>query len=362
MKSIYRRPYQIHTVALLLVTLLAVVTLYIVEWRLLVNYKIEMKQAVELAKQGSNLIKKEKQRLGLMAPINVDLKQTGLIGTWESTPITSIFGHLSAKQASLNPDITLLIYRWLKEIGVEKGDYVAISATGSFPALNLYTYAALQTIGAKPLIMLSLTASQWGANQPEMLWIDMGSLLYKAGLINFIPMAVSYGAKNDLAINLSPQGIQLLQKAIQRNNNPSLIYTGSLDGNIEEKWLRFNAAAGDKPIKAFINIGGGKASVGSINDKKKLFKPGLNRSLSDESSPEITSLMWKFISTKVPVIHLSNIEKIIAKNQLTALSTHHLYQDNFYQRLFAVIGFIVIVFSLLIAANHFKRKQQVDVL
>lgn len=362
MKHIYRRPYQIHSWALQFITLLSVITLYIVEWRQPVSYDAEMKQSIELAKQGMALIKEEKLRLGIMAAQNVDPEQTGLIGSWETTPVTSVFGHLRAKQVSINPLFAALVYRWLKESGVNKGDYVAVSASGSFPALNLYTYAALQTLEAKPLIMLSLTASQWGANQPSLMWIDMSSLLKKSNLISFSPPAVSYGAKDDLASNLSQQGIRLLDEAINRNGNPPLIYKGSLSANIEEKWLRYQHAAQGKPIRAYINIGGGKASAGSIKDKKELFKPGFNSSLPKDKIPDIQSLMWEFINADIPVIHLSNIEKIVLQNNLNEKSKHTLYQNKIAQQLTAIAGVIIILLSIFTAAYIFRRKQEAFIL
>ena len=202
MKVLYRCPYKINHQWLLMITLLAIVILVIVDRPQPISYQQQMQQATELTRQGGELIIQRKRELGLAEPIEDAMPKHPLLGSWLTTPVTSVFGHLSAKEASLNPRFGALIYRWLKELDVKKGDYVAVSASGSFPALNLATYSALKTIGAKPLIILSLTASQWGANQPELMWIDMGNLLLNQNLVTFRPMAVSYGAKEDKAENL----------------------------------------------------------------------------------------------------------------------------------------------------------------
>lgn len=358
MKTIYRRPYKIDKLALQLITVLAMIILYIVQWQQPLNYQSEMKQSISLTQQGMAVIKKQKQTLAIMTQEFGDPTQSGMIGTWQTTPVTSVMGHLDSKQASVNANFSALIYRWLIESGVRPGDHVAISASGSFPALNLATYSALHTLGAKPLVILSLTASQWGANQPEFLWIDMATLLKNHGLINIEPLAVSYGAAEDNAHNISSEGISLLNKAITRNGNPDLIYTGSLMANIDQKWQIYQRNAGNSPIKAFINIGGAKSSVGSNQDKKQLFQPGLNNSLPAGSEAEIPGLMWRFIDSGLPVIHLSNIKKIVADHHLDKPDIQHLYQDPQAQRVAAIIGLLILFLALFGAAFWYNKRQQ----
>ena len=360
MKKIYRKPYKVSDQSLLFITVLSIIIFYFVQWRQPLVYTNSMQQAISLTEHGINIIKKEKQRLGIMTRELEDPMQTGMIGSWKTTPVTSVLGHLDSKQASVNPKFAALIYRWLKESGVEQGDYVAISASGSFPALNLATYSALQILGAKSLLILSLTASQWGANQPELMWIDMARILKEQGLFDITPLAVSYGAAEDNAQNISDQGILLLNQAIKRNGQPELIYTGSLMRNIEKKWTIYKNNANKKPIKAFINIGGGKSSVGSNNDKKILFKPGLNTELSSDSKAEIAALMWRFIDSGTPVIHLSNIKNIIATNKLNDNHTYELYKDSNSQQFFSTLGIIILIASLIIASILYRKNEKIQ--
>ena len=60
---------------------------------------------------------------------------------------------------------------------MKEGDPVAVSFSGSFPALNIAVYAAIRTLNLKPTIISSVSGSQWGANDPAFLWIDMEHFL-----------------------------------------------------------------------------------------------------------------------------------------------------------------------------------------
>ena len=100
-----------------------------------------------------------------------DPNNTGLIGSQFSS-ITSGRGSLPIKLSTLNPNFAAMIVQQIKEAGLKKGDAVGLCFTGSFPALNLATCAALETLGLKPILISSVTSSSWGANNPNLTWID----------------------------------------------------------------------------------------------------------------------------------------------------------------------------------------------
>jgi hypothetical protein len=60
--------------------------------------------------------------------------------------------------------------------------------------------------------------------------------------------------------------------------------------------------ARDRRIAAYINIGGGSASVGT-HVGKKLFRPGLN-TVAPRGS--VDAVMTRFVQDGIPVIHLSS--------------------------------------------------------
>src|SRR5262249_18075590 len=127
--------------------------------------------AAQLALKGMELIREERDQLGNEKPAEdidmiVDPTDSGLIGL-PMSPVTSDPGVLTAKQTSLNPNFAAVVVQWLRRAGVGKDDVVAVGVSGSFPALNICVYAALQTLGAKAVIVSSAAASQYGANLPD---------------------------------------------------------------------------------------------------------------------------------------------------------------------------------------------------
>jgi len=73
----------------------------------------------------------------------------------------------------------------LMESELKKNDVVAVAFTGSLPGLNIAVLSALQTLNLKPLVITSVGASNWGANDPYFTWLDMERLLYDAEIFNY---------------------------------------------------------------------------------------------------------------------------------------------------------------------------------
>src|SRR5215208_6306034 len=183
MKKIYWRPRAVSRPALLLIALISVAGLIVVE-----RWKVENPQphleeklaAAKLAQQAFDVIKEARISVGPPIDKTIDPSESGLIGI-PMSPVTTVIGDVSAKQTSVNPNFAAIIVEMLKEAGVQEGDVVAIGMSGSFPALNICTYAACETLKLKPLVISSASASQWGANVPALLWPDMELLLRKKG-------------------------------------------------------------------------------------------------------------------------------------------------------------------------------------
>jgi hypothetical protein len=73
----------------------------------------------------------------------------------------------------------------------------------------------------------------------------------------------------------------------------------------------YEQAAAGAPIAAYINVGGGAASVGRT-EGKKLYRPGLNLT-PPEGATEVDSVLTRFASEGVPVIHLVEIGELAAE-------------------------------------------------
>jgi poly-gamma-glutamate system protein len=307
MKAIYWSPRKVSRQAIVLICLLALLGVAAAELckrnKLGLPDTSEKFAASQLAAQAIETIRQERLERGHVFDPQFDPALSGMIGEY-LTPITSVTGHLESKQTSVNPNFAAAVVEMLQQAGVKKGDVVAVGLSGSFPCLNLCACCALETMGVKPIIVASTAASQFGANRPDLLWIDMERLLFDKGLISFHSIAASLGGYEDQAAGMTEEGKQMLREGIERNNLP-MIVDEEFTQSIESRMKLYEEHAGGRPIKAYINIGGGTVSVGrSVG--KKLYEPGLNLTATPEAT-EIDSVMTRFAKQQTPLIHLVEV-------------------------------------------------------
>lgn len=311
MKKIYWRPQGVPRRAMLLIAMVAVSALVAVEKFPVVqrqrNYQ-EKIAAATFALEAFNAIKAEKLARGIPIDAEADPLQTGLIGR-SVTPVTSNTGYISAKRLSVNPNFAALVVHWLARAGVEKGDVVAIGASGSFPALCVATFAAVRAMDLTPIVIASASASEWGANDPSFMWLDMEKTLVEKKVFSFRSVAASRGGIEDYGFGMSQEGRNLIDEAIKRAGVERIDAKSLADG-IDQRMQIFDAKAAGKPIKAYVNVGGGTASVGTHVGKKQ-FKPGLNKE-PPGGAGLADSVMLRFAERGVPVVHLTSLE-LLAK-------------------------------------------------
>ena len=309
MKSIYWRPRGVSRTALLLIAALALAGLVSVEvfqTKQVQPYLEEKIEAANLARAAMNVLKEERLKRKLPVDKDADPLESGLIGTLMS-PVTSNRGSLSAKQTSVNPNFSAVVVHLLKRAGVEEGDAVAVGLSGSFPAINISVYAAIETLGLKGIVISSASASSWGANIPKLLWIDMERTLFDRRVFSLRSAATSVGGVEDRGLGMEEEGLRLLKKTIDRSKLPFLDPADYAE-SIERRMALYRELAGTETIKAYINVGGGTTSVGT-KIGKQMFKPGLNRRMP-VGGPYMDSVMSRMIEAEVPVIHLVKIETL----------------------------------------------------
>jgi poly-gamma-glutamate system protein len=308
-KRLYWRPQRISHTVLVLISVFAVSGALAVE-----NFKRKVKQpyysdkiaAAKIAQKGFKILQEE--RLNRRLPIDkaTDPAQSGLIGE-QITPVTTNLGSLGAKQTSVNPNLAAVIVEYLRRAGVSSGDVVAVGYSGSFPGVNVNVLAALHALKLKPIIISSAASSQWGANLPEYLWLDMEKTLLDHEIVPFRSVAASLGGIEDKGMGLTRKGRSILEAAINQHGL-QFIQPQSFAESVEIRMQIYRERGGDFPIKAYVNVGGGTTSVGT-KIGKRAYKPGLNRKLPPGADAQ-DSIMSRFIQDGVPVIHLVKIERI----------------------------------------------------
>ena len=263
-------------------------------------------EASRLADQATKYLKEFRMRKGVFVDIVNDPNETALIGQ-DLTPITTDRGYIEAKLTATNPNFAAVVIDMLKEAGLEKNDVIAIAFTGSLPGFNIAVHSAVQTLKLKPIIITSVGASNWGANDPDYTWLDMESKLYKAGILKNKSVAASIGGGLDRGRGLSPEGRQLIADAIQRNN-VEFINEEHLEASIQKRIDIYNYYRQKKKIKAFINVGGGISSIGSVENGKYI-PTGLSTSLPMKNYP-VRGVMIYMAEKNIPVIHLLNVNNL----------------------------------------------------
>jgi poly-gamma-glutamate system protein len=266
-------------------------------------------EAANLANNAIDYLKEFRLQKGVFIDAVNDPNGTALIGQ-DITPITTDRGNIEAKLTATNPNFAAILVEMLKEAGLEKNDVVAVSFTGSLPGLNIAVHAAIQTLDLKPIIITSVGASNWGANDPYYTWLDMEKVLDDAGIFKNKSVAASIGGGLDRGRGLSPEGRQLIVDAIERNK-VEFINEEYLERSITRRMEIYNQYRKKSKIKAFINVGGGIASMGSIENSQ--FVPsGLSMSLPMMNYP-MRGVLIQMAEENIPIIHLLNINQLAKK-------------------------------------------------
>jgi poly-gamma-glutamate system protein len=266
-------------------------------------------EASRLAKNAIDYLKEFRLQKGVFIDAVNDPNETALIGQ-DITPITTDRGNIEAKLTSTNPNFAAVIVEMLKEAGLEKNDFVAVAYTGSLPGLNIAVNAAIQTLDLKPIIITSVGASNWGANDPYYTWLDMERVLYNAGIFKNTSVAASIGGGLDRGRGLSPEGRQLIINAIERNK-VDFINEEYLENSIQKRMEIYVQHRKKSKIKAFINVGGGISSMGST-ENAQFIPSGLTMSLPMMNYP-IRGVLIQMAEENIPIIHLLNINQLAKK-------------------------------------------------
>lgn len=306
-----------------------------------------MVNAAKIMREGMNVLQPLRANL---SPINpeFDPQRSGLVGL-ENSMVTTNHGGRESKQTTINPNWAAVAVKLLAEAGVQKGDLVAVTVSGSFPALNLAVYSALEAMEADALIVASASSSQWGANVPNFLWLDMERELRKAGVISLHAKYASLGGIEDRGIGIPQEGIDSIRNTI-RKADVTFIDPTNYQEAVADRIAIFRENSTDRQYKAYINVGGGATVVGppGIDD---MFSSGLQETAPARAFA-VDTVMGYFLQENIPGIHFIGIKTMaerhglpIMPQEVVPVGNGGIYSATTYNRWLA-LGLAIALFGL----------------
>ena len=265
-------------------------------------------EAVRLMERAEKAIREEKAARDIAVDRKNDPEDYGVIGP-QFTLITTDRGSQAAKSLAAHPNFAAAVTQMMLQGGVRAGDLVAVGMTGSLPGFNLAVLSACKAIGCEPVVITSLGASMFGATDPDLTWLDMESLLEGRHILPFHSLAASIGGGGDVGRGLSPAGRELLLGAIRRNN-VRLLEPATVLEAVKQRVALYDSVATSqgKPIKLYVNVGGGVASLGGAQNGN-LIPAGLTHRLAAKNYPN-RGVINVLAERRIPVIHLLQVEKL----------------------------------------------------
>ena len=334
MQKIYWHRKFLSRYIILFLSIFMIVSLYLVENNMVMETTgyTQKKEAAQIADNGFRLTQDFFISKGYLCRNTGDISCTGLIGL-SMTDTTTDSGDLYAKRSSVNPNLAAIFVMWLNSLNLQKGDTVALQETGSYPALDIAMLSAIKSLELKPLIIFSAGSSQFGANRPEFTWPDMYKNLVNKKLFNYDVLGITIGGSRDNGYGLNPSAIVDLHSAISRNGYKTINvpYKDATNTSVKKRMAMYKKAAGDSPIKAYINVGGNMASIGLkkniviTTDSKGKEHKEVSNARTVRSFPSgvvsklppqyktINSVAVQFLQQGVPVVNIRDINSSIIK-------------------------------------------------
>ena len=319
-------------------------------------------RAVELMESAERTILAAKRERGVSVDPRNDPALSGVVGP-EFTLLTTDRGAQASKSLAAHPNFAAAVTQMMLRAGVREGDLVAVGMTGSLPGLNLAVLSACRAIGAQPLIVTSAGSSMFGATDPEMTWLDMEAVVAGRGLWPYRSLAASLGGGGDVGRGLSPAGRQILADAIERSGARPLDPASVLDA-VRQRVALYDsvAAARGRPIRLYVNVGGGLASLGG-SQNARLIPPGLSRRLALRNYPNrgvINVLGERGIS----VLHLLEVERLAREYDITDRGANPertgegtLFVRYRYNRWVVAAAALLVMLANLLVLRHDLRQQ-----
>jgi poly-gamma-glutamate system protein len=265
-----------------------------------------MLMAARSMQAASRVLWMEKDARGLTPSAQADPNRTGMIGQ-EYTPITTTIGELPAKRTATNPDFAAALVRQIASLALARGTPVVIVVSGSFVGGDIAAITATETLGLRPIVIASLSASMWGANEPEFNLTDMLSTLRERNVIRTRAVAAVLGGGGAIGGSMDADGVAALRRSAARDGVP-IVEARPVAAVIDALLTRINATAGDARPGAVINVGGALIGLGSCRESHE-WPPGLTRR-APPCSDGTPGLAMRLAADGLPVLHIINMRRL----------------------------------------------------
>lgn len=296
-----------------------------------------------------------------------DRFNSGMIGV-DHSKITTTDGELDAKITSTNPSFAALYIKYFSKANLKENDEVAVQFSGSFPCLNIACLCAIKTYKLKPVIMASIGASTYGANQDNYNFIDMYHTLVTANLLNYNLDIVSGGSHDDLG----PEYFDFVKEdTLNRISSYGYEYL-QIDNYTDNVQYRVDYIKQKLPnLKMFINVGGhtistGKGSLDLLTNEtivgynKGYYKPNIH-----DGNANI-GLIETYLNKGIDVVHILKIKQLCINEGLTYnpskmpnIGSENVYYDISYNLTFPLISLSITTVCLVIYYIDKKRINKI---
>ena len=305
------------------------------------DYELKITSA-EKMENALNVLKKYGRKYPFLSRDPFDTRLVFL--NTETSPLLTDIGKYEAKSTVLKPNFSALIIDQFSKSGLNKGDTVAVSMTGSMPGANIAVLMACEAMELEYILISSLGASSWGATDMNLSWPKMEKILYDNNLISKVSDKFTYGGGADylkrgtryrkiyggeskrvsidsLMISLYPNKTMDDLFILHGLSNDEVLNdsTGTiLKTSINQRISFYEKSCSDGSLScfdAYVNVGGGVASFG-YKGKNKL-KDNFGYVKANDvldvlpSFEKRNSVMAKFAASNIPLINITEIEKLI---------------------------------------------------
>jgi poly-gamma-glutamate system protein len=264
----------------------------------------QMLAAAHTVQAAQAILIEEKRARGLWPGDKIDPNVTGMIGH-EYTAMTTSAATLANKRTASDPDFAAALTKRIAAMGIGKGDEVLVIESGSFLGADIAVLAALETLEAAVILIPSLGASQWGANDPEFHLMDILALLLQRGVLHTQPLAVVLGGASGTGLNMEPGMPDVLRQSLVRYD-VRLVDDPALKTIVDRLTVLIDAAAGGRQnLKLMVKVGGSVISTGNCQENLK-YETDI-RPQTIGCSGTTAGLLYLPGTQQVPILHLLNM-------------------------------------------------------